>query len=249
MASAGTTTAGRPVSAFGPISPQESRRLGRLGGALFLSGAAFSFPAGFMLDPVPPAEAHLLGISGVVLGVVAMFLRWDKISPRWLHVLLIAGVIEVALAVAVFSDDFAFYYVTVAAFAAYAVRDRRVLAAYLGMLTLALLAPLVYDHENFRAQAHHILVTLPVLMIIGALVLYLRVVLERREQSYRAFALEAVSLAIRIRGRRRRTAGKDADELELMLDEIAAEAQRELSPPTAQRILDHIEEGRTAARD
>jgi hypothetical protein len=200
-----------------------------------------------VLDPPPEPEAHLVGLTGVVVGILALLAPWERLSPNWLHVLLLAGVVEVAVAVAVFSDDFAFYYVAVAAFAAYAVRDRRAIALYIGLLTLALLAPLVYDDENLRTQVHHILVTLPVFLIIGGLVLYLREVLEKRERSYRAFALEAVSLASRIRGNPPRNAGDGADELDVMLDELAAQAERELQPPTTQHILDRIERGEAAS--
>lgn len=243
-----TTTRRLGESAFGPIGPQEAKRLGRVGGALFLAAAAFSLPAGLALDPRPEPEAYLLGLSGMLLGAIALVIPWNRLSPNWLHVLLVGGILEVALAVKIFSDDFAFYYVAVVAYAAYIIRDRRVLGYYFVAITVAILAPLAYDMEHIRAQAHNILVALPVFIIIGELVVYLRDVLERREQRYRAFALEAVSLAIRIRGSRVKAAGKPADGIDAMLDELASEAERELEPLNSRRIIDHLERGRADGR-
>ena len=239
----GSNGSGTAATAFGQIGPREVRRLGRVGGTLFLAAAAFSFPAGFALEPPVAPETHLLGLTSLVIGAAAFLLPWERLSPNWLHAVLTAGVIEVALAVAYFSQDFAFYYVPVAAYAAYVVRDRRTLLWYLALITLALVAPLAYDSENFREEALHILVTLPVLMIMSGLVLYLRDVLEEREERYRTFALEAVALAIRIRGDRRLT--RRADAFEARLDELAVQAERQLRPPVARRILNQLERGRS----
>jgi hypothetical protein len=220
------------TAAFGRLGPEDRRRLGRMGGALFLAGSAFSFPAGLALDPLPAATSHLLGTGGIVTGVALLLAPWERMPSRWLHTLIVLGIAETAAAVLIFSDDFAFYYVVVAIYAAYMVRDRRVLAAYMSLLLLALLAPIAYDEGNARVQAHHVLVTIPVLSIAAAIVLYLRDSLEERERRYRRFAYEAVALAIRIRGSgRRRTGSAAADELETKLDELAARAEHELEKP------------------
>jgi hypothetical protein len=107
----------------------------------------------------------------------------------------------------VLSDDFAFYYVLVAMYAAYVV-----------FLALALLAPLAYADGDAKVQAHHILVTFPVMVIAAVIVRYLRDTLERREAEVRTFAHEAVELAERIRGP---SGGEDR------LDELARQLDRE----------------------
>jgi hypothetical protein len=99
-----------------------------------------------------------------------------------------------------YSDDFAFYQVLIAVFTAYVVRDRGDFLVLMAVFTLATLAPLIYVDEAFREQAHHILVTLPVMLISAAMVRYLRDALVHRELQYRRFAVEAVTLAERIRG-------------------------------------------------
>ncbi|MGI9020951.1 MAG: hypothetical protein ACR2G3_09615 [Solirubrobacterales bacterium] len=217
----------RSTFGLGSLAPGDTRVLGRLAGALFLAGVACAIPATLALQPLPQAERYALIVGGMLVGIGAFFAPWERLGPLWIHLLVAAGILQVALAVALFSNNFGFYYVTVAAYAAYAVPDRRVLALYLALIAVALLAPLAYDGANTREHAHHILVTLPVFLIVAALVVYLREGLERREQSYRRFALEAVSLAIRIRGTGRRES-TGADELDRRLGELASQADEEL---------------------
>ena len=206
--------------AFGPLSGQERRRLGRLAGILMIVGALVSLPARLVLEPTPEAYEHLIGLGSALSGVALLLAPWERISANWLHVGMIVATLEIASAVAVFSDDYAFFLVLVAMFVAYVIRDRTVLLAYALFLVLALLAPLAYADADLTEQAHHILVALPVLVIAAAIVRYLRDTLERRERQYRGFANEAVSLAERIRGA---NGGKHADEdLAVRLDRLSS---------------------------
>jgi hypothetical protein len=187
--------------AFGALQGEELERLGRFGGILLVVGALVSLPAGLVLEPAPPAGDHLIGLATLVTGIAALLAPWQRMSANWLHLGLIVATIEIAAAVAALSDDFAFFYVLVAMYAAYAIRDARALAGYALLLTVALLAPLIYADGDRNEQVHHILVTLPVLVIAGLIVRVLRDTLERREREYRSLAVEAVALAERIRGR------------------------------------------------
>ena len=177
-----------------------------------------SVPAGLFLEPAPEWDEHLIGLASAITGLAAIFAPWERMSNNWLHAGMVVATVEIAIGVGVLSDDYAFYYVLVAIYAAYVVRDGSVLIAYLSFLALVLLAPLAYDDGDAREQAHHILVTLPVLLIAAATVRYLRDTLERRESEFRTFAHEAVELAERIRG-----PSPDGDRL----DELARELDRE----------------------
>src|SRR5688500_15023343 len=191
---------GESAHAFGSLSGEERLRLGRLAGVLMIIGAVVAFPAGLVLEPAPALHDHLLGVASILAGVAVFLAPWQRISANWLHLALAVATCEIAAGVAIFSDDYAFFYVIIAMFVAFAVRDRTVLLAYTLFLLLALLLPLMYADEDANAQAHHILVTLPVLVISAGIVRFLRDSLERRERQYRGFAHEAVSLAERIRG-------------------------------------------------
>jgi hypothetical protein len=187
--------------AFGAIAGDELRRLGRFAGVLLVAGALVSFPAGVVLEPAPEAPAHLIGLATLLTGVAAFFAPWERMSAKWIHVGLIVSTVEIAAAVAAFSDDFAFFYVIVGMYAAYVIRDRSVLAAYMLFFAVALLAPLVYSDGDLNDQVPQILIVIPVFAFAVFIVRYLRDTLELREREYRLFAFEAVSLAERIRGR------------------------------------------------
>ncbi len=189
------------MSAFGTPSPSELCRLGRLAGVLMIVGSLTAVPAGLVVEPAPKAYEHLIGLGSALIGVAALLAPWERISANWLHLVLIVSTLEIAAGVAVLSDDYAFFYVLVAMFAAFVIRDRAFLVAYMLVFTLALVAPLLYADESVKEQAHHILITFPVFVIAAAIVRYLRDTLERRERDYLGFAFEAVSLAERIRGR------------------------------------------------
>ena len=75
----------------------------------------------------------------------------------------------------------------------------RVLVAYMAFLASRSRAAGLRD-EDVKQQAHHILVTLPVMVISAAIVRYLRDTLERRERQYRGSPTRRSSLAERIRG-------------------------------------------------
>ena len=206
--------------AFGDLDPAEIRRLGRFAGILMIVGAIVSVPAGLALEPAPKVYEHLIGLGSALFGLLALLAPWERLSSNWLHLAIIAGTLETAAGVAVFSDDYAFFYVLVAMYAAYVIRDRTTLLAYMAFFTLALVAPLVYTQGDLSEQAHHILVTLPVFVIAAAIVLYLRDTLEQREREYRGFAFEAVTLAERIRGHAN---GESQDgDLEVRLSRLAA---------------------------
>ncbi len=187
--------------AFGAIAGEELRRLGRFAGVLLVVGALVSFPAGVVLEPAPDPAAHLIGLATLLTGITAIFAPWERMSVNWLHLGLIVTTVEIAAAVAAFSDDFAFFYVIVGMFAAYVIRDSAVLIGYMLFFAAALLAPLVYADDDLSDQVHQILIVVPVFAIAVFIVRYLRDTLELREREYRYFAFEAVSLAERIRGR------------------------------------------------
>lgn len=203
----------------------------RFAGVLFLGASAMSFPAGFLVDPVTPLSAHLLGVTGVAFGLLLLRVPERALTQAWVHAALLLGIVEVALSIAIFSDDFAFNYVLTGIFAAYAIDSRKHLAAYMGLMVAALALPLAYSGDAVRDQAHHILVTLPVLLIGTLAVRYLRETLEARESEYRGFAEEAIQLA----GRIRRGEAEARVDVGAELDELAAGRHRDVTASVASR--------------
>jgi hypothetical protein len=187
--------------AFAPLPFEEPPRLGRFAGALLIGGALAAFPAALVLEPAPDPADYLPIVATLITGIVTFFVPWRRLWPGWIHVVLVLATLEVAVGAEVLSDDFAFYYVVIGMYVAFVIRDPRTFGAYMLLFAAALLAPLAYADDDLSEQVHHILVTAPVFLIAVAIVRYLHKTLERRQDDYRRFAFEAVSLAERIRGR------------------------------------------------
>ena len=182
------------------MASTERKRLGRLGGLLVIVGSAAAAPASAFLEPAPAPGEYLIAAGGMVAGALFMLVPWDRLAERILYVIPILATGYVAAGVTLYSDDFAFYQVLIAVYTAYLVSDRSDFFLLMIFFTAATLAPLAYADESFDELAHHILVTLPVMLVSAAVVRYLRDALTQRELQYRRFAVEAVTLAERIRG-------------------------------------------------
>jgi hypothetical protein len=179
-------------------------RLVRIAGVLLVTGSLFSIPSGMVIEPPPPLSHYWISLTGLLIagGLLAAPSAW--ITRAWIYASLLIGVALTALAVGVFSDDYALFYVITAIYGALVLRRKGEVTAYVALITLALLAPLAYD-DRIKEQLHHIFVVLPVLLISALFVVYLRETVERNARNYAQFAGEADALASRIQ----RTVGID----------------------------------------
>lgn len=208
------------------MAPEERRRLGSLGGALLVIGAVAAAPAAAFIEPPPAPGEYLLILAGVAAGAALMAVPWERVPERALYCVSIVATGYVMIGSGFYSDDFAFYQVLIAVYTAYVVRNRRDFLALMAFFTLATLAPLLYLDESLNAQAHHVLVTLPVMLISAAVVRYLRSALAHRERQYRRFAVEAVTLAERIRGAPMAAEAPSHENVDERLAELASRTHR-----------------------
>jgi hypothetical protein len=178
--------------------PGDSVRLVRIAGILLLTGSVFSIPGGVVIEPTPPLTDYWVSLAGVTIAAALLLAPSAWITRIWVYFSLLVGVVLIAIAVDVFSDDYAFFYVITAIYGAFALRHKAEVVAYVALLTIALLAPLVYD-DRIKEQLHNIFVVLPVLLISALFVVYLRESLERNVRKYAELAGEADALASRIR--------------------------------------------------
>jgi hypothetical protein len=221
-----------------PPFDSELPRLGRIAGVLFITASLFAVPSAALIEPGPPVADYLVAASGIAIGLGCLLVPWERLSRRWLHLVIVLGTALVAMGIEVFDEgDYSFFYVIVGIYAAYVVPDRRALAIHLAVITAALFAPLALDPGDSGSEARHALVTLPVMLIGTIAVYWQRIGLEAREASQRAFAAEAIELAMRIR---RSARGGQLDEEppktaeEARLEELAREAERlRLADPDA----------------
>ena len=208
------------------MAPSERKRLGRLGGLLLLTiGSAAAVPASLFLKPAPEPPELLISLAGIVAGALLMAVPWERLPARALYSIPIVATGYVAMGVSLYSDDFAFYQVLIAVYTAYVVRDPKDFLWLMAFMAATTIAPLFYVDESFDDLAHHILVTLPVMIISAAVVRYLRNTLAQRELQYRRFAFEAVTLAERIRGAPAPHQAATVDNVEARLVELASKAR------------------------
>ncbi len=162
----------------------QTRLYYRLSGVLFVGGGLAAIPPDLLQVPHHPASIFLLPLLAIVSGIVAWLIA-DRAAPSGLHVVAVVATLEVALTVALADNVFAVYYVLVAIFVAYIFSDRRAIAAHMGIVILAVLAPIAYDTGNARNLAIQALVLIPTLIIASGMVTYLREQLSASEARYR----------------------------------------------------------------
>jgi hypothetical protein len=207
------------------MARSERRRLGTLGGALLVIGALAAAPAAAFIDPAPDAVEYLIILAGVAAGFALMVIPWERLPERSLYAVSVVATGYVMIGTGLYSDDFAFYQVLIAVYTAYVVRDRRDFLVLMFFFTATIIVPLAYSDDTFTEQMHHILVTIPVMIISAAVVRYLRDALAHRELQYRRFAVEAVTLAERIRGGPANPQAANAENVEERLADLASETR------------------------
>lgn len=156
----------------------------RLAAVLFVGGGLAAVPPDLLHRPDHPAAILLLPLLAALSGV-ACWLAAERAPAVGLHLVAIAATLEIALTVALADELFAFYYVFVAIFVAYVFDERRTIAAHLGIVVLAALAPLAYEPDSARSLAIRTLILIPTLAIACVMVTYLRERLVASEERYR----------------------------------------------------------------
>jgi hypothetical protein len=180
------------------LDPEQQRRYGRLAALLFAAGSLGTLPAAFLLDPVPEVAVLLVTALGLASAAVCWSLPWQRLPSWTLDLAATAGTLEIALVCEVVDETYRVLYFVIVAFAALALPSRERMFLQVGVVFLALAVPILTE-ENDRESARIVLLWAPCFLIVGAAVRYLRETLESRERSSRAFAREAIELAIRLR--------------------------------------------------
>jgi diguanylate cyclase (GGDEF)-like protein len=167
-------------------SAQRRAIIGRLAGLLFMVGAIASIPANATLShPAVGQRVWLIDALAFVSGIVCFFVPWERLSEGCFHVLPAAGTFETALSVwgiGVHGGIYAWYFVLVAVFVAYAFDSRMQIAAHMGLVGIVFALPVLYL-PNTGDAIIRVAVAVPVLCAVAAVVAYLREGLEQGKAS------------------------------------------------------------------
>jgi diguanylate cyclase (GGDEF)-like protein len=167
-------------------------QLGRAAGVLFLAGALASAPANQLLaDPKPPDWIHVIDALGFLAGVACLLAPWRRLGGGWLHVLPVAASLLVSLTLVGMKSHagvFVPFYLLVAICTGYFFRDRRVIAAHMGLLVASFATAASVNSGADPDWMVRVLVASPTICVAAAVVAWLREGLERTQAELRELA-------------------------------------------------------------
>jgi diguanylate cyclase (GGDEF)-like protein len=161
----------------------QQRTLGRVAGLLYLAGGVLALPADLLMGAPSPTAVLLLTLMGVITGVVCLAVPWGRISPRWLDFAAALATVEVTVSVVSvgrYATVLTSFYMLIATAVAYAFRDRRLIAAQIALIVVAMALPPLLLADQPSDAMPRTLVAILVLVVTSAVVVYLR---ERVEGS------------------------------------------------------------------
>ncbi len=170
------------------VAPREARvrqrrALGRLAGWLYLVGAVLSIPADLAVHAPSVTAVIALTLMGLVTGLACLAVPWGQIAGGWLHVPAALATVEITISTVVdgrHGGMLSSFYILVAVAVAYGFPGRRAIAAHVTLIAVAMaVAPLlaVTPPADAMPRAE---VGIILLIIIAAVIVYLR---ERVEAS------------------------------------------------------------------
>jgi diguanylate cyclase (GGDEF)-like protein len=170
-------------AALGGESPEGAmQRYGMMAAGLLIAGGLAAIPNNLLHHHAP--TIYLLVALALVSGAICLLVPWQRLPRRSLHVVGVVGSIEVLLSVWFGDPIFAWYYIFVVIFAAYAFPTRTEVAFQLGFAILMMLTPSLLNHGEHH-QLADLMVQVPSLILAAVVVVVLREQLERSREAYR----------------------------------------------------------------
>jgi diguanylate cyclase (GGDEF)-like protein len=158
-------------------------RYGLMAAALLIVGGLAAIPNNLLHHH--PSQTYLLVALAVASGGICLLIPWQRLPRSSLHVVCAVGSIEVLLSVWFGDPIFAWYYVFIVIFAAYAFPTRTEVALQLGFAILLMLAPSVFSYDGDQHPLADLVVQVPSLILAAIVVVALREQLERSREAYR----------------------------------------------------------------
>jgi diguanylate cyclase (GGDEF)-like protein len=165
--------------------------IGRLAGWMFLGGSAICLPAGLVLRAPNLLTAILLCVMGAASGVVCLRLPWERVSESVLVVFGVLGTVEITITVISVGPRGMVLepiYLLILTAAAYAFRDRRVIALHVALIAVAMATVLLVRDQLSGSAVALTIVLILTLAGMSALIAYLRELLEGSAAELREMA-------------------------------------------------------------
>jgi diguanylate cyclase (GGDEF)-like protein len=173
---------GRPPAAASSSEASHRRQqvaIGRLAGWLFLIGSTIAMPSELVIGRPRPLVVAALALMGVISGLGCLAVPARRLSERWINGVVVLGTVEITISAIAFGPHGAIMepiYLVVATAAAYAFRDRRVIAAHVVLIAAAMTIPLLSATSG--SAIPRAIVGIVVLGFMSGVIVYLRELLE-----------------------------------------------------------------------
>jgi diguanylate cyclase (GGDEF)-like protein len=162
----------------------------RLAGLLFIGGAISTIPVSLLLDGSFEPSMYSLTALAAITGLICLVVPWPRVSERWLAAPPVIATLQIAVAVAVSNLAFTYLYFFVALFVALVFPQPRRMAPFLGLVGLALMAPLAYSDEPPGDVLLWALAAGPALVLAALVVGRLTAGLEESREVFRRLSTE-----------------------------------------------------------
>jgi diguanylate cyclase (GGDEF)-like protein len=163
--------------------PSAMRRYGLMAAGLLFAGGIAAIPNNLLNDQDP--TIYLLVLLALISGGICLLVPWHRLSRHWLHLVGAVGSIEVLLSVWFGDPIFAWYYIFVVVFAAYAFQSRVEVAIQLAFAILMMMTPFITGYDEVDHQVADLAVQVPSLILAAVVIVALREQLERGREAYR----------------------------------------------------------------
>ena len=181
--------------------PERQRRRAAIAGVLCAMASLCTLASSIALDAEPATTAIGLSAFGLMLSLLCFFVPWERLGADLVELAPALATLAIAVAIAAIDPTYGFYLVLVAGFVAFTYRSTRAVGLHLGLIGLALVAPIALGSDGTRNAIACALIFGPGVILVTATAIYLRRTGEARERAYREFANDALELASRIRSR------------------------------------------------
>jgi diguanylate cyclase (GGDEF)-like protein len=161
----------------------------RLGGALLIVSALTSLATALLLGVDIDVWIVALTAVATVAGLLCLRSPWEHLDERWLFVIPVMAVIQVALAVALVDYVLTSLFLPVALYVALVFPSPRVALPFLALMVAALLMPFVYSDQPSRDTALWVLVIGPMAIFITVVTGRLTSGLHVSREAYRRLSV------------------------------------------------------------
>jgi diguanylate cyclase (GGDEF)-like protein len=171
----------------------DGRSVGRVAGVASVLASLVALTTLHLFGPASvPLSFDVVAGTALGIGIGFLLVPWDRLPAWTLHAMPLIAIVETAIGIRVvgaYSDIAINYYVFIAVFVGYAFASRKVVVAYVALLSAASALPLFYDNSQGSDTPPRVVVGVLLLVVVTGIVTALREGLEKRQHELELLAV------------------------------------------------------------